>query len=626
MKDDHLAGADPFGQIADEFVEAFRQGKHPSVEEFARRYPEHADEIREILPTLVLLEKAKSAEVPGDQRRQGQAAAAAAPLRQLGDYQILREVGRGGMGVVYEAEQESLGRHVALKVLPLSAIASPTYLERFRREAKAAGRLHHTNIVPVYGTGEHEGTPYYAMQFIRGEGLDKVLADVRRLRGQPSEAAAVALPVQSSIAQSLLTGQFAIPFSEASDQPREGTAAAPTSARSVSGPEANYYRAVARIGVQAAEALAYAHSQGVLHRDIKPSNLMLDQQGTVWITDFGLAKAEGSEDLTQTGNIVGTLRYMAPERFEGHSLPQSDVYALGLTLYELLTLRPAFDDPNQARLIEKVFTETPLPPRKIDPRIPRDLETVVLKAIAPDRARRYQTAAEMADDLKRFVEDRPVLARRVSTAERLWRLCRRNPVVTGMAAAVVLAMVLGTLLSCLGYLDAKRQETIANQQRQVAEEKEKEAKAYGLVQLALNVDTAKVPPIIEEMADYRQWTEPMLREVSDKSPQRLHASLALLPADPGQVDYLFGQMLDADPRDALPVIREALAPHKDRFLDRLWAVLERPEKGKEPQRLRAAAALAMYDPDSKRWGSNFQVETVVFLSTLQEKNVRVLGG
>src|SRR5207248_6567189 len=174
---------------------------------------------------------------------------------------LLREVGRGGMGIVYEAEQESLGRHVALKVLPPQALLNSTYLERFRREAKAAARLHHTNIVPVFGVGEHDGVPYYAMQFIRGEGLDKVLADVRRLRLQPGEAEAQFSV--GSVAHSLLTGRFAPPTVADSGEPAEHPEPlSTTTGLSASGPEAEYYRGVARIGVQVAEALAYAHRQG----------------------------------------------------------------------------------------------------------------------------------------------------------------------------------------------------------------------------------------------------------------------------------------------------------------------------------------------------------------------------
>src|SRR6476620_4731663 len=190
MNDNKASEADPFGQIADEFMEALRQGKRPSVEEFARRYPTHADEVREMLPALLLMERAKSADGNPGQPRQGKGSAAV-PLQQLWDYQILRAVGRGGRGVVYEAQQLSLGRHVAIKVLPTHALLDPRQLGRFQREARAAAKLHHTNIVPVFGVGEQDGLHYYVMQFIPGLGLDVVLDERRRLRqphGEPSPA------------------------------------------------------------------------------------------------------------------------------------------------------------------------------------------------------------------------------------------------------------------------------------------------------------------------------------------------------------------------------------------------------------------------------------------------------
>jgi serine/threonine protein kinase len=183
MSDTNPSAADPLGQIADEFVEAFRQGQRPSVEEFAHRYPAHADEIRDMLPALVLMEQAKA---PDQTSGEGASPDAGPPLSQLGDYQILREVGRGGMGVVYEAQQLSLGRHVAIKVLPSHALLDPRHLGRFRREARSAAKLHHTNIVPVFGVGEQDGLHYYVMQFIQGLGLDVVLEELRRLR-QPHE-------------------------------------------------------------------------------------------------------------------------------------------------------------------------------------------------------------------------------------------------------------------------------------------------------------------------------------------------------------------------------------------------------------------------------------------------------
>jgi hypothetical protein len=201
-----------------------------------------------------------------------------------------------------------------------------------------------------------------------------------------------------------------------------------------------FYRSVARIGVQVADALAYAHGQKLLHRDIKPSNLLLDARGTVWVTDFGLAKEEG-DDLTRTGDVVGTLRYMAPERFAGVSDARSDLYSLGLTLYEMLTLRPAFPETDRARLIQAITHQEPKAPRKLDPHTPRDLETIVLKAISKDPAGRYAAAEDLGEDLRRFLADRPIQARRTSTWERMRRWCRRNP---GWAAT--LATVLGLLV------------------------------------------------------------------------------------------------------------------------------------------------------------------------------------
>jgi serine/threonine protein kinase/WD40 repeat protein len=431
----------PVDCLAEEFAERLRHGERPSLTEYVEKYPEHAEEIRDIFPALAMMEQLKPAtgdltgafgndatEVTGTR------------LERLGDYRILREVGRGGMGVVYEAEQVSLGRHVALKVLPEQALLNPTHLERFRREAKAAAKLHHTNIVPVYGVGEADGVHFYAMQFIRGEGLDLVLNDLRRMRNQPTAYS------QGSMAASLAAGQFDVrqAFQLDRDQQIGKPDVPPPSSSSLSGGPVNsdYYRSVARIALQVAEALSYAHRQGVLHRDIKPSNLLLDAQGTVWVTDFGLAKAEGADELTHTGDIVGTMRFMAPERFDGTSLPQSDIYALGLTLYELLTLRQAFDDSNKAKMIERIAHQPPVSPRKIDRLIPRDLETVVLKCLAKDPADRYTSAEALAEDLRRFLADRPVRARRAGPAERLWRWTRRNPNI-----AMLLGCVAGLLIA-----------------------------------------------------------------------------------------------------------------------------------------------------------------------------------
>ena len=380
--------ADPLVDLAQEFADRYRRGERPSLSDYAGRYPEHAERIRRIFPAMVAMERLGSAE-----EWSGTAAGAyrrpEPPLDRLGEYRILREIARGGMGVVYEAVQESLGRHVALKVLPFHRLVRESQLERFRREARAAARLHHSNIVPVFGVGESDGVHYYAMQYIQGQNLEVVLQEVRRLRGLPAEtwgASTRPSDLGKSLARELLSGGLdravavepvATEVRVARRRPPSGRARRSSSRRRrASGselaaqPEIQYIRSVARIGLQVAEALDYAHHQGVLHRDIKPANILLDTQGTAWVTDFGLAKADDSAELTNQGDIVGTLRYMAPERFGGRADRRSDVYGLGLTLYEMLTLRSAFASSDRARLMERILHVEPPRPRRVDPQDP----------------------------------------------------------------------------------------------------------------------------------------------------------------------------------------------------------------------------------------------------------------
>ncbi|HVK16475.1 MAG TPA: bifunctional serine/threonine-protein kinase/formylglycine-generating enzyme family protein, partial [Fimbriiglobus sp.] len=231
-----------------------------------------------------------------------------------------------------------------------------------------------------------------------------------------------------------------------------------------SGKRTTYWASVARIGVQVAGALAYAHRQGVLHRDVKPANLLLDLDGVVWVTDFGLAKADDSDDLTRTGDLLGTLRYMPPEAFEGRSDARSDVYALGLTLFELVALRPAYEERDRNKLVKQVTAGGPPPLRKLRRDAPRDLVTVVEKATDKDPARRYQSAGALADDLQRFLDGRPITARRTTELERLVKWVRRNPAVTGAAATVLLVTILGVAGVWWKYLDAERQKGIALQE------------------------------------------------------------------------------------------------------------------------------------------------------------------
>jgi eukaryotic-like serine/threonine-protein kinase len=470
---------DPLGPVVESFLDRFRRGERPALTELMARHPELAGRIRELIPALVELEQLGASTgtlTPSSSLGTGttEFGGGARSPERLGDYLIRRRIGGGGMGVVYEAEHESLKNRVALKVIQPRFRADSKYLRRFHAEARVAAGLHHTNIVGVFDYGEHQGVCYYAMQFIEGQPLDRVLADIRRLRDDDTHAESLAgldgivtIPA-AAVANALLTGRFA-----AATDPDITTAAATAGGEEAPavdaihavGPEAGpegpdsrepstlgsssltslrelrYHREIARVGIQVADALDHAHHRGVLHRDIKPSNLLLDATGNVWVTDFGLAKLEESADLTHSRELVGTLRYMAPERFRGTSERRGDVYSLGATLYEMLALRPPFEETDQVRLIERIRTEAPPPPRQLDRHIPRDLETIVLKALAKDRADRFASAGELAAELRRFVEGRPIRSRPVSSVERFWRWCKREPWLAGSNIAAALLMI-----------------------------------------------------------------------------------------------------------------------------------------------------------------------------------------
>jgi serine/threonine protein kinase len=390
---------DPIEKLAEKFLAEIRAGKPTSVEDFQQRYPKHAAAIEAIFPTLMMMEDIKP-----DMRRLRDSADTLLDrnVSQLGDFRILRKIGFGGMGVVYEAQQQSLDRPVAIKVFAPTLLTSPRQIRRFKREAKAAGTLHHSNIVPVLGVGEQWGIHYYIMQLIDGKGLDQVID----IHGQKMRADAE--------------------FSLRADWPK-----------------------IATLGRQIASALRYAHSRDILHRDIKPANLLLDRTGTAWIADFGLAKMMSEEDgATKTGQMLGTLRYMSPEQLQGKEDARSDIYSLGLTLYELLTWRRAFDETDQGSLLRQKTNDVPPSPRSIDKTIPRDLETIVLKAMAREPQHRYKTAGAMEEDLDRFLNDEPILARRISSFERFARWSRRNKALSAACACVVLltASVLGLSL------------------------------------------------------------------------------------------------------------------------------------------------------------------------------------
>lgn len=473
----NAAETEQFGRITDEFLGAVRAGKEPDVEEYAARYPQFAEDIRDLIPTLVLMESAKSqcGHPVQISIRQN------IPLQQLQDslvdFHIIRELGRGGMGVVYEAEQISLGRRVALKVLPPQLNSGSIQRDRFEREARVAAQLHHTNIVPVFGVGKTSDYCYYAMQYIEGASLERVLKSLRLLgiesayatpdefrKGERDEQIQPDAATQT-VARMLLLGETAEntedqgsngqgkPLASDSNPLIDATSSIrPHRLVPFAGKGTEYYwQRVAIVGKQVANALQYAHEQNVTHRDIKPSNLVLDLNGTVWVTDFGLAKIEEQKDLTRSGDVLGTMRYLAPEALRGEAGPKSDIYSLGLTLYELIALRPAFDASDIHSLVNQITNSHPPALEEVRPGVPRDLATIIQRAIAEDPNDRYSEARDLADDLRRFTNDEPIYARRASHLEQLSRWARQN---RSLATAVAGIGILLTVIALGGILAA----------------------------------------------------------------------------------------------------------------------------------------------------------------------------
>jgi serine/threonine protein kinase len=370
-------------------------------------------------------------------------------LGQLGDYQLIREIGRGGMGIVYEAHQISLNRRVALKVLSFAAALDPNQLQRFKNEAQAAAHLHHNYIVPVYAIGYERGIHYYAMQYIEGQSLATMIRELRQ------QASPRQIPPASSPANDLpSTGPYG------DEETTLPPAAAETSTQAVtvmsterSARSGRFYGRVAELGIRAAEALEHAHQEGVVHRDIKPANLLVDVRGNLWITDFGLALFHSDAGLTMTGELLGTLRYMSPEQAMGKRIlvdHRTDIYSLGVTLYELLTLTAVFDGHDRQELLNQIANDEPRPPRALDKSIPVELETIILKAIAKQPGERYGSVKEMGDDLQCFLEDKPIRARRPTLREKTVKWSRRHrPVVVSAALLLLLAFIGSVVFSVI---------------------------------------------------------------------------------------------------------------------------------------------------------------------------------
>ena len=337
---------------------------------------------------------------------------------------------------MYEAEQVSMNRRVALKVLPFAAILDEKAITRFKNEARAAGTLEHPNIVPVYAVGKDRGVYYYAMSLINGLTMAEIIAQLRNRL--PTTDPRLSIDSIVSDSRSAATAARIDPTTDFNHgdeaQVEHSSTTKPVLQADLSTFASTlgsaFFTQVATLGVQAARALDFAHEHGIIHRDVKPGNLMVDGEGKLWVTDFGLARIESDAGMTATGDFLGTVRYTAPEQALARKAVvdhRADVYSLGATLYEMLTLRPVFDGNSRDELLRQLTFEEPRRLRDFNPAIPADLETIVLKATAMDSADRYASAAELAEDLQRHLDHRPIKARPATLSQRLTKFTRRHP-------------------------------------------------------------------------------------------------------------------------------------------------------------------------------------------------------
>ncbi len=412
-------------ELLGEITRVIESGRPIDAEDYLRRYPALAPDLKQFFRTRLL---------EGGDRETGLAAGAV-----IDDYRIVREVGRGGMGVVYEAEQISLGRTVALKVLPASLLRGSSAVDRFRREAAAVARLSHPRIVAVHGFSHAGGVAWLAMEFVRGPDLAETLERLRTARTHGRRFVRISGPDLEQDIAVWARGRKLAGTMPADRERGDGIVV----------DLQNSAHLAAAFALDAAEALAHAHENGIIHRDVKPSNLLLAPDGHLRLSDFGLAKSAADGSLTASGDFVGSPAYVSPEQAAPRRRridARADVYSLGVTLYELLTLVQPFAAKDVAQILRRILTVEPPPPTKVNPRIPRDLETIVLKCIEKDPERRYPTAGALAEDLRRFLSYEAISARPPGTVTRVARTLRRHRVRAALIAMGAVIAALGGLL------------------------------------------------------------------------------------------------------------------------------------------------------------------------------------
>lgn len=415
QSDAELRARQPVEILASQFVDELRAGLNPSVEAYARRFPVHATTIRESFPMVALLERA---------RLQNEAASIRQnmperfPFTRLGRCDLICEIGRGGMGVVFQGREIGTQHIVAVKLLPWRVSIVPEWQKRFEEEARTTARLHHRNIVPVYRFGHEHGYCYYVMQFVNGIGLDQIISRLRETEGVLYQDELIRKEARQPTG---FVSSVEFPSIQTPDELE--TATDDGRRRRLT---RTSWRSFTQIAIQATQALRYAHGSGILHNDIKPANLMLDCDGRLWITDFGLSQPISPANTKQVPRLMGTLRYMAPERLFGTHNATSDLYSLGMTMYELVTLSPAFEARNEDLMKQQILESAPPDPRTLQPQIPRDFETIILNCISKHPAERYPSADALLADLMHFSRGQKVVSRRRSSLSAFFRAVGRG--------------------------------------------------------------------------------------------------------------------------------------------------------------------------------------------------------